>query len=97
MEGPFATFLECGSKLSRRSGHAFLRDLTVEEWSDFKLRDLTHFGEEEEQIELQVGRSPLIAHELLLNKLYNFFVSSSPSAVNMTSQRNTLENNSRKL
>jgi len=97
MEGPFATFLECGSKLFRRSGHAFLRDLTVEEWSDFKLRDLTHFGEEEEQIELQVGRSPLIAHELLLNKLYNFFVSSSPSAVNMTSQRNTLENNSRKL
>lgn len=77
--------------------NAFLRDLTVEEYSDFKLKDLTHFGEEEEQIELEVGRSPLIAHELLRNKLYNCFVSSSPSAVNMTSQRKTLENNSRKL
>lgn len=37
--------------------NASLRDLTVEECSGFKLNDLTHFVEEEEQIELGVGRS----------------------------------------
>lgn len=67
-------------------------------FSETWLKDWTHLGEEE-QIELEVGRSPLIAHELLLKKFYNCFVSSSSSAVNMnmTSQRKTLENNSRKL
>lgn len=70
----------------------FLRDLTAKECSDFKWKDLTHFGKEE-QIELEVGRSPLIVHKLLLNKLYNCFVSSFPSAINMASQRKTIENN----
>lgn len=72
---------------------AFLRDLTAKECSDFKWKDLTHSGKEEEQMELEVGRPPLIVHKLLLNKLYNCFVSSSPSAINMASQRKTAENN----
>lgn len=49
--------------------NAYLRDLTFEVCSDFKLNYLTHFVEEEEQIELGVERSLLIAHEVLLSKL----------------------------